>query len=73
MPDKRYYVDFYDMIDGWGVFGFFPERLFDDLEAAKKCCDEKQSKLNEDNKRCGEHYGVIDKETNTEVYCLEGK
>ena len=33
---KRYYVDFYD---GWGEFGFFVERLFDDLSSSIKLCD----------------------------------
>lgn len=44
---KRYYVDFYDMFDGWGGFGFFPERLFDDLTLASKLCDELNEKLEE--------------------------
>lgn len=67
---KKYYVDFYDMFDGWGGFGFFPERLFDDLTLASKLCDELNEKLEEGNKRCGEHYGVIDSTTNREVYCV---
>lgn len=68
---KRYYVDFYDMIDGWGTWGFWPERLFDDLEAAKVKCNELMAKLDNANKRAGEHYGVIDSVTNREVYCTQ--
>jgi hypothetical protein len=68
---KRYYVDFYDGFDGWGLFGFFTDRLFDDLEEAKKCCDNLQAKLNQSSKDFGEHYGVIDKELNMEIYCTQ--
>jgi len=25
---KRFYVDFYDMFDGWGTFGFFYGQTF---------------------------------------------
>lgn len=67
--EKRYYVDFYDMIDGWGYFGFFTERLFDDIDLAIKLCDKLNSELDKSNKECGEHYGVIDKLTNKEIYC----
>lgn len=66
---KRYYIDFYDMIDGWGDFGFFLERLFDDLDLAIKTCDKLNSELDKTNKDCGEHYGVIDGTINQEVYC----
>lgn len=66
---KRYYVDFYDMIDGWGGFGFFPERLFDDLDLAVKLCDKLNSELDKSNKECGEHFGVIDGTINREIYC----
>lgn len=67
--EKRYYVDFYDMIDGWGEFGFFTDRLFDDLQEAKDICDKLNSKLDISNKSCGEHYGVIDSRLGKEVYC----
>jgi len=67
--EKRYYVDFYDMIDGWGDFGFFTERLFDELPKAIKLCDKLNSELDKSNKECGEHYGVIDKVLGREVYC----
>jgi len=71
MPEKRsgYYVDFYDMIDGWLGWGFWPDRLFDNPDDAKKKCDELQAKLHDDNKKAGEHYGVICGETSREVYC----
>lgn len=70
---KRYYVDFYDMIDGWGIFGFFDYRLFDDLPEAIKLCDELNSKLPEGNKKCGEHYGVMDSTVQREIYCGQNK
>lgn len=70
---KRYYVDFYDMIDGWGTFGFFDRRLFDDLSDAIKLCDELGSKLPEGNKKCGEHYGVMDSTVQREIYCGQDK
>jgi len=66
---KRYYVDFYDMFDGWGTFGFFTDNLFDDLQEAIKTCDKLNSGLAKGNKDCGEHYGVIDSQVNREVYC----
>ena len=66
---KRYYVDFYDMFDGWGEFGFFIDRLFDDLNEAIKLCDKLNSELDKGNKSCGEHYGVIDSDINREVHC----
>lgn len=66
---KRYYVDFYDMIDEWGTFGFFTDKLFDDIDDAKKKCDELNSQLPRGNKDCGEHYGVIDSQTMIEVHC----
>ena len=67
--DKRYYVDFYDMFDGWGSFGFFEDRLSDDLDFAIKLCDELNSEMSEGNKSCGEHFGVIDSQTDKEIYC----
>lgn len=72
---KRYYVCFYDGFDGWGTFGFYPQRLFDEteLEEAKKLCDELQAKLNQSNKDFGEHYGVIDSKLNMEIYCTQYK
>ena len=70
---KRYYVDFYDMIDGWGTFGFFTERLSDNINDAIKLCDKLNSELPEGNKNCGEHYGVIDSTVNREIYCGQDK
>lgn len=67
--EKRYYVDFYDMIDGWGDFGFFTERLFVEISDAIKLCDRLNVELDESNKKCGEHYGVIDRRIEREVYC----
>lgn len=66
---KRFYVDFYDMIDGWGIFGFFPDKLFDNLDDAIELCNNLNDELPESNKRCGEHFGVIDKNTNREIFC----
>lgn len=65
---KRYYVDFYDMFDGWGEFGFFTGRLFDDLNEVIKLCNKLNSELNKGNKSCGEHFGVIDSKVSREVY-----
>jgi hypothetical protein len=70
---KRYYVDFYDMFDGWGTFGFFNERLFEELNDAIKLCDKLNEELAKGNKACGEHYGVMDYNTNMEVYCGQDK
>jgi hypothetical protein len=67
--EKRYYVDFYDMFDGWGTFGFFTDRLFEELDSAIKLCDELNDKLDKGNKSCGEHYGVMDSKVSREVYC----
>ena len=69
MTNKRYYVDFYDFIDGWGVWGFYTDRLFDNIKDAQACCHNLQSKLADGNKSCGEHYGVIDRKFNREVFC----
>lgn len=68
---KRYIVDFYDMIGGWGTPGWYGG--FDTFEEAKTKCDGLQSKLHESNKCAGEHYGVIDMTTGMEVYCTMGK
>ncbi len=66
---KRYYVGFYDMFDGWGIFGFFTDRLFEELDNAIKLCDKLNGELDKENKSCGEHYGVMDSGTNREIYC----
>jgi hypothetical protein len=69
-PLKRYFVDFYDMFDGWGTPGWYGEG-FNSLDDAKKLADEKMKTLDDANKRCGEHYGVIDIVTGMEVYCTQ--
>jgi hypothetical protein len=66
---KRYIVDFYDMIDGWCHMSEFYGWQYDTLEEAKTVCIDKMDKLDESNKRAGEHYGVIDTTLNREVYC----
>lgn len=72
MMDKRYFVDFYDMIDGWiGRGSHDPEWQFDDLNKAKAFADKKQDELDQGNKDAGEHYGVIDAETRHEVHCTK--
>ena len=73
MENKRYYVDFYDMFDGWGTWGFCANRLFDDFEEAKTCANILQSELDKANRLAGEHYGVIDKKKNREIYCTMDK
>lgn len=69
MDIEMFYVDFYDMIDGWGTFGFFPDRLFGDLDGAIELCNRLNAELPESNKECGEHFGVIDRDTNREIFC----
>lgn len=69
---KRYFVDFYDMIDGWCEKGFFNHSYqFDELAEAKIFTDKKQAELAQGNKDCGEHYGVIDSKSGREVYCTQ--
>lgn len=67
--NKQYYVDFYDMFDGWGGWGFSPERLFDSLPKAQKCRDKLNSELDIQNISAGEHWGIIDGLTKTEIEC----
>jgi hypothetical protein len=69
MTDKRYFVDFYDMFDGWSSLPGWYGEGFDDLNEAKKFADEKMKTLDASNKRAGEHYGVIDRTIMREVYC----
>jgi len=38
--EAAYYVDFYDAHDGWGTWGFWPERLFDSIDEARACRDQ---------------------------------
>jgi len=63
----RYKVDFYDMIDGW-IHIHDNRHDFNDLDTAKRFCDEKNLKLDPQNKSAGEHWGVIDLGRGIEVY-----
>ena len=66
----RYYVDFYDAFDGWGgEFGFYLDRVFDALEEARTCRDNLNKDLPSGNKSMGEHYGIIDRQSMTEIEC----
>jgi hypothetical protein len=76
---QRYYVDFFDVFDayrdgrlgdGWGNWGFAPERLFDAIEAARACRDRLNDQLPEGNKALGEHFGIIDRTVGHEVECV---
>jgi len=75
---KKYGVDFYDMFDGWihmpdSEFDWQGKPMqFDKLEDAKAEADRLYAELDEDNKKAGEHYGVIDLEQGREVYCCQG-
>ena len=66
----RYYIDFYDMCDGWtDADSRNPSRMFDNLESAKKECQRLQSELRKSNAMAGEHYGVFDTLLGREIYC----
>ena len=66
----RYIVDFYDGFDDWIYRGDAPkDKMFDDIDEARKCRDKKNAELNEANKRFGEHWGVIDTQINHEIEC----
>jgi hypothetical protein len=45
------------------------ENDFDILEDAMTIRDKKNSELPESNKKCDEHFGVIDLMTRDEIYC----
>jgi hypothetical protein len=63
---KRYKVDFWDSFDlSWSGLG----PTFDDLAEAMARCDQMQAELEQGNKDCGEHYGVIDLVAGREIYC----
>ena len=66
MTTKRYIVDFYDSFDGWI---HWPKLETDNLEEAKEFALKMTSSLDKDNRRMGEHYGVIDTKTSVEIYC----
>lgn len=69
----QYYVDFYDSFDGWGIFGFNTDRLFNTLDEAKAKADELQKTLDKGNVDMGEHYGVFSSDKCGEIYCLQGR
>lgn len=68
--NKRYRVDFYDMFDGW-ISNYMKdaENDFDTIEEAMTVRDKRNRKLPESNKKCSEHYGVIDLMTREEIFC----
>ena len=68
--EKRYRVDFYDMFDGWIYRDIEKsENDFHTLEEAMAVRDKKNSELPESNKKCDEHFGVIDLVTREEICC----
>ena len=63
---KPYKVDFWDSFElSWTGSG----PVFADLSKAIAKCNQKQARLPQANKDCGEHYGVIDLRIGREVYC----
>jgi hypothetical protein len=68
MTTKRYNVDFYDSFDGWLNW---PKFETDDLEEAIAYATKMTSSLDKNNRKMGEHYGVIDSHTNREIYCTK--
>jgi hypothetical protein len=70
MEEKRYWVDFYDMMDGWiHIAEHDSTKRFDDFEEAKALAIKLHSELDENNKKAGEHWGVIDIIKNREIFC----
>lgn len=67
---KKYRVDFYDMFDGW-IYREYKESEndFESLDEAKAVRDNKNKALSISNKKCGEHFGVINLETRMEISC----
>lgn len=67
---KKYRVDFYDMFDGWIMKDIGEtEDDFENLEDAKALRDKNNEQLPDSNKKCGEHYGVINLEMKGEIDC----
>ncbi len=67
---KKYRVDFYDMYDGWIYRDIIEsEHDFDSLDEAIAVRDKKNSELGRSNKKCGEHFGIIDLDTRIEISC----
>jgi hypothetical protein len=68
--NKRYRVDFYDMFDGWISNQIEEdENDFNTIEEAMLVRDKKNDELPESNKKCGEHFGVIDLMDKKEICC----
>jgi hypothetical protein len=71
----RYGIDFWDMIDGWIGMAHDAKtwdgkpNQFNNKEDAIVECNKRQETLDENNKKAGEHYGVIDLEQGFEIYC----
>ncbi len=68
--NKKYRVDFYDMFDGW-IYRDIQESEndFESLDEAIAIRDKKNSELPRSNKKCGEHFGIIDLDAKTELCC----
>lgn len=61
MLDK-YYIDYYDMNDGWLGWSYIEEfrkdRIFTDYDEANRVRDKLNNEMPFGNVRCGEHYEV---------------
>ena len=57
-----YYVDYYDMNDGWLGWDYISEfrkdRIFTDIDEANRVKDELNEEMSFGNVRCGEYYDV---------------
>ncbi len=67
----RYYIDYYDMNDGWlgweYVQEFRKEWIFTDMDSADRVKDELNEKLSFDNAGCGEYYDAKPVPVNVKV------
>lgn len=67
MPDT-YYIDYYDMNDGWlgweYINEFRKDRIFTDYDKAFACQEKLNSELPFGNVSCGEYYDVKSVPTN---------
>jgi hypothetical protein len=83
VSSPRYYVDFFDAFDGWGhpfdafdlaegwgEWGRWPECLFDSLDEARACRDRLNASLPEGNRSVGEHWGIHDRTVGHEIECV---
>lgn len=69
-----YAVEFYDACDGWTDINTYDKgHLFKDQGEAFSFCREKQKCLDDDNKRKGEHWGVLDLSSGDEIFCISGE